>query len=392
MVAVGPPVSLSLEDAVTSGRSDAAALAAARRIGEGESPLSVLARATEVALEFSGREAAGASWSQALLSVAAAASLADREGGAAAAVGAIGFLAHARPSRVRDTEASPVDWPGTRGWVDLVLEDRLAEALGAWDVVPEEERSLAWGAASVASVGGWGAMALLGGGLSRLGAALPALSAALEEATIRAWIPVEPDPAFVEAAGEAGSVVEGIARAISGGAAPARAQVDAESVVVGVAVAALELARRTPDLRSVRGVLVARELLEIARAHPEALDAAARDRVLAFVGSGWDRARWDRRLRGAARSWGEGAFSGEAPPLDGTIDELCRVEARPGFGHNLLLAEAGIALTEMLPRHAPLIAATLAATVPSWTRSRRPHLMLRGAKNPQASGIVAPLK
>lgn len=382
MVAAGPSLSLSLEDAVADGRSEGAGLAAARELAAGADPRSVARRAVEVALELCGREAAGASWSQGLLSVGAATALVGRDGAAAALVGAVGFLAHARPSRTRQTEPRPIVWPGTREWVDLIRENRLGEAIGAWASVGEDRRD-AWAAASTASVGGWGATSLIGGGFARMGAAL-GLRDALDEAAIRAWVSLEPDPLFAEPEGDVEDGVEAVAGAISQGTARARAQAPSRWAVEGAALAALELARRTPDLRSVRGVLLAREYLAL-----PSLDEGARDRLLAFVGSGWDRARWDRRLRGAAKEWGGGPPADVTGDLDAAVAELCRIEARPGFGHNLLLAEAGVALAERLPQRRGLVGAAVAGTLPAWSRSRRPWLMLRSAKNPQRSGIVA---
>jgi hypothetical protein len=108
-------------------------------------------------------------------------------------------------------------------------------------------------------------------------------------------------------------------------------------------------------------------------------------RVLEFVAGGWERARRDRRLRGeratmTRRDLDEAHDEDPVAAWEETIGELCRTELRPGFGHNVKIAESCSWLARALPdRDTPRVLAALRATVPAWTRSRRPALAWREA-------------
>lgn len=225
---------------------------------------------------------------------------------------------------------------------------------------------------------GWGHQAILGGHLARLAARYVSLDEALYEAGIRAWTPLEaegePPPPERDAVEDE---VFAVAEAVSVSPGRAVAQAGLECAVEGASVAALELLRRTQDLRTVHGVTYAREVLALHRVQAVRPDQA--ERLLAFVADGWDRARRDRRLRKEGRQWGRPlwAHPGDWTPL---LAELCRVELRPGFGHNVKIADSCIALADLLPADKGLDGLAfeaLRATLPAWSRSRRPWLALQ---------------
>lgn len=336
-----PPSTPALHLALAEGRVDPAMREAAAALG-GEPPTRVAHSLLAWALERCGREAAGASWSHALLTVSAAAALGERlapERVAPAVVGAAGFLAFARPSRAR-REVQPRPWSGVDAWLDALRAGDLPGALAG----PPGEADRA--RASLLSAAGWGHHGILAGHLGRCALRWPDLADAAWEATVRAWVPMERE-----------ELPPGPGRSLQ-----------------EAAVAALELLRRAPDLRAVHGVTYAREVLELWGA----VDDRAVARLDAFVEQGWERARRERRLRGEAAVFSVPAVEPtDDADRDALLDDLLRTEPRPGFGHNLKIAEASLRLAELLPAERPRIDAALAATRPAWTRSRRPWLIWR---------------
>lgn len=358
MVAVRSHLSsLPLATAVQAGHSDAAMDAAARTLANGAAPRAVLGDLLAVGLEVCGLEAAGASWSHALLSVGATAGLLDEWGPELvrpAVVGAAGFLAHARPTRARSVPSGAQPWPGTPQWLDLIRQGDLDGAVRGWRGGGTE---VAWRRASLMSAAGWGHQAIVGGHFARMAAQFPERSAQLLEAGIRAWVPLE----------------------------VADEPMEADDTVLDAVTAALELLGRSANLRAVHGVTYAREVY--AASLTGALEPEEVARLAGFVRGGWERARRDRRLRGEAAVY-DPSRSMVAPPemgWDELVGELCRTELRPGFGHNVKIAETCSWLRRSLPQSLrPRVHAALAATLPAWTRSRRPALILRSISRPTA--------
>jgi len=384
MVAVHYPLSSSSIDAdlgaaLDAGRSDDAMLGAARALHAGVSPNDLLGQMLEKSMALCGLEAAGASWSHALLSVGAVSGLLTRWGPRTcqpSVVGVAGFLAHARPTRDRVVPDGPSSWPGTRSWLDLIRIGDLNGSIRAWRAGPDVD---AWRAACLLSSAGWGHQAIIGGHFARMGCDFPHLSSRLHEAAIRAWIPMELEPEEEPAIGAPAKGVEQIAEAIS--ESPARAAAQAEAgpeAITGAVVAALALLAKTPDLRAVHGVTYAREVFQWSQTG--VVTPTQRRRLLSFVGGGWDRARRDRRLRGSEMHFQPGSLPAPGDPCawEATIAELCRTELRPGFGHNVKIAETCSWLSAALPpRFAGWVFPALEATVVAWTRSRRPALVWR---------------
>ncbi|MCO4774351.1 MAG: hypothetical protein KDA24_30290, partial [Deltaproteobacteria bacterium] len=229
---------------------------------------------------------------------------------------------------------------------------------------------------------GWGHQAIVGGHFARLGVSFPHAEAVLREAAIRCWVPLELEGELADREGLVVTGVEGMARAISRSPADAVAQGSSLEALQGAAIAALELVRRAPDLRAIHGVTYAREVLEWATVAP--VHPAHAQRLLSFVGGGWERGRRDRRVRGASSQihGGDLLVDTHADWAE-TVGELCRIELRPGFAHNVKIAECCAALADLLPgRFAPLALDAMAATVPAWSRSRRPWMVLKGALRP----------
>lgn len=374
-----PPLDADLRAALNAGRSDDAMASAARALKAGVSPNQLLGQMLEQALVLCGLEAAGASWSHALLSVGAVSGLLTRWGPErcqSSVVGAAGFLAHARPTRARVVPEGARSWTGTRSWLDLIRTGDLNGSIQMWRSGPDAD---AWRDACLLSSAGWGHQAIIGGHFARMARGFPSLSASLHEAAIRAWIPMEPEPDDEQPDGALMVGVEAIAGAISESPARAGAQAQGgEDAVVGAVVAALGLLASTSDLRAVHGVTYAREVLEWARTGP--VTPTQLRRLLSFVGGGWERARRDRRLRGRdVRFSPESLHVAPGPTSwEETIAELCRTELRPGFGHNVKIAETCSWLAGALPpRFTGLVLRALEGTVPAWTRSRRPALVWR---------------
>lgn len=380
MVAVNSPLS-PLRAAVLDGTADLAMELTARALLDGVDGARVAEVLLETALALCGREAAGASWMHALLSVGATTELLQRSGPevvAPAVVGAAGFLTFARPTRLRAIPGGAVAWPGTRDWLRFIQGDRVEDAVRAFRSVPGDVRDEAWREASLVTSAGWGHQAILGGHVTRLAARYAHLDEALHEAAIRAWTPpeVEGEPFSPEGGPVEDGILE-IAKAVSISPGTAVSQAGLGQAVEGAAVAALELLRRTQDLRTVHGVTYAREVLALHRVQAVRPDQA--ERLLAFVAGGWDRARRDRRIRKEGRQWGQPSWAqpGDWTPL---LAELCRVELRPGFGHNVKIADSCVALADLLPAGEGLDGLAfeaLRATLPAWSRSRRPWLALQ---------------
>ncbi|MCO4772121.1 MAG: hypothetical protein KDA24_18960, partial [Deltaproteobacteria bacterium] len=140
MVAVNHQLSSQpLAGLLIEGSVDPAMAAAAAALAQGRPCEELLDDVLQTALSLCGLEAAGASWSHALLSVGAVASLLTRYGpdvAAPAVVGVAGFVAHARPTRARTVPAGPGSWPGTPQWLDLIRAGDLVAAVRGFRAVP----------------------------------------------------------------------------------------------------------------------------------------------------------------------------------------------------------------------------------------------------------------
>lgn len=341
----------TLAGAVVAGRLDRATTAAAEEIAAGASSIEVARTLVGVALSLSGGDLRGATWSHAVLSTLAAAELAGRMPDAVVApavVGLAGFVAFARPSRAAAGGAHP--------------------ALAAADL-----SRLAFDAP-----GGWGHGVLVAGHALR--APWPDLAPALIAAAGRYLVPAESGPGVV---GDAVVVLPGddldparavgLAEAIvAAGEAPLQVRGTRSEIAAGAGLAALELLRQAPNMRGIHHLTVLRETLAAPVDEGRALVLGCR-----FIADGWERARRDRRAREAP------AFSiTPGPGVDrDAIAELLAVEPRPGMGHNIKLASAALALEELLPVGLrPSLRLAVAATLPTWTRSRRPWLVLQAAR------------
>jgi hypothetical protein len=340
-----------LAEAVVAARINRATDIAAERLAAGARPLSLIRELVEVALGLSGRELQGATWSHAVLSTLAAGELAARLPDAVVApavVGLAGFMAFARPSRIATDQ-------------ELVRQS------------PEELLRRAFDAPE-----GWGHGLLVAGHVLR--APWSDLSPSLSDAARRYLTRTEAGPS------RDGDVVT----THPGGLDPDRAVALAEAVVqagpsplalegtrpelaAGIGLAALELLRQAPDMRAIHHLTVLREVL-VAE-----VQSSDRGFVLGgrFVADGWERARRDRR---AIASPEFRITPGPAVDRE-VVTELLRVEPRPNLGHNIKLAAAGLALEELLPAGVhPQLGAAVAATLPTWTRGRRPWLALQAAR------------
>lgn len=331
--------SSSLALAIHGAHPEDALAVAARRLAEGETPRDLARELVSSALALSGGELHGATWSHAVLATLAAVELEARGVDVRPAlVGLAGFLAHARPSRIGDGMSAPQDLPS--------LE---ASALDA--------------------SGGWGHAVLVLGHAARA----PFLRVELLAAAARYLTPPEPGPERPADAVRIGSnddaelVAESV---IFAGEAPLELSASGEALAAGLGLAAAELLRRAPDLRGIHHLTVLRECLLLSDA-PRAVALAAR-----FIADGWERARRDRRGKGAV------SFVREGNGVDAaTIADLLEVEPRPGFGHNVKLVAAALALQDLLPPSVhPALGAAVRATVPTWSRSRRPWLALQAAR------------
>ena len=332
-----------LAAAIHGSHPDTATALVAERVVDGE-PLEDVARdLLRAALALSGHELQGATWIHAVLSTLAAVELIPHAGSkvvAPALVGAAGFLAFARPSRHGDGVMQQVD------------DDAL------------------WRSA-VAAPGGWGHAILTVGHVVRA----PFLGAELRDGARRYLDPPEPGPGQDDDVLADGSMsAADVAAALAGiGSAPLVVRAGSEETRAGLALAACELLVLAPDLRGIHHLTVLREALDApAEVRPRAMTIAAR-----FIADGWERARIDRRAR-VRPEFTEGR--GEALHAD-VVKELLRVEPRPGFGHNIKLAAAVRALEGLLPAevHGALGRAVV-ATLPTWSRSRRPWLALQAAR------------
>jgi len=331
--------SSSLPDAIHGAHPEDALALAAGRMADGESPRDLARELVSAALALSGGELHGATWSHAVLATLAAVEL-DARGidVRSALVGLAGFLAHARPSRIGDGRSASQDVPA--------LE-----------------------AAALKASGGWGHAVLVLGHAGRA----QFLRQELLAAAARYLVPPEPGPERAADAVRLGSSddAELVATSvIAAGEAPLELTASREALAEGLALAAAELLRRAPDLRGIHHITVLRECLLLSDA-PRALGLAAR-----FIADGWERARRDRRGKGAV------SFVRKGDGVDAaTIAELLEVEPRPGFGHNVKLVAAALALQDVLPPSIhPALGAAVRATVPTWSRSRRPWLALQAAR------------
>ncbi len=342
----------TLAEAVVGGHVNRAMGTAAQRIATGARPLSLVRELTEAALTLSGRELQGATWSHAVLSTLAAGELAARLPDAVVApavVGLAGFVAFARPSRVaRDHRLSP-----------LPAQELLTRAFDA--------------------PGGWGHGLLVAGHVLR--APWPDLAPSLTDAARRFLTRTEAGPlvdgdSVTTRAGDSLDADRAVALAVAiveAGPRPLALEGTPSELAAGIALAALELLRQAPDMRAIHHVTVLREaLLAEARSSGRGLRLGGR-----FVADGWERARRDRRAPG---SYEFRLAPGAAVDRE-VAAELLRVEPRPNMGHNIKLVAACLALEELLPAGVrPQLGEALAATLPTWTRGRRPWLALQAAR------------
>ncbi len=347
-----PTLDQMLAEAVGRGDVNRAMGVAAERLAAGAPPVSLIRGLVEAALTLSGRELQGATWSHAVLSTLAAGELTVRLPDAVVApavVGLAGFVAFARPSRsAKDDVLSP-----------LSADELLRRAFDA--------------------SGGWGHGLLVAGHVLR--APWPDLTPSLTDAARRFLARTEVGPF------QAGDVVmthpgdhldpeRAAALALSiaqAGTGPLTLDGTRPELSAGIALAGLELLRRAPDMRAIHHLTVLREVLLAEE------QSAGRGLVLGgrFVADGWERARRDRRAMASPEFR---LTPGAAVDRD-VAAELLRVEPRPNLGHNIKLVAASLALEELLPEGVhPQLGAAVAATLPTWTRGRRPWLALQAAR------------
>ncbi len=356
----------------------AAVLAVGRKAYEAELPLVVwLGAVLDWAREESAGEGAGTRWAHALQSLAASAELSEalsEEAGWAAALGATEFLACARPSRKRTLDPVPALPLDSGAWTDALRNGRWASVerslvvgweghctnfageTGAMDLSGTASDGAQEVRAVVAETGfrldrQWGHAALMAQAMDALGARLPRHHLLCLRFALRSWASGEGDA--------------GLARRVE--EAPLAAGAAMPEDLHQLAIHACREVVRRPSWRNLHTLCLA----------SAAVDAVDRLGLAPL---------WPFRSLRAALDPGTVAseerlpLAPALPGLETLLEEACRCEVLPSFGHHLQLAAAVLRLQRLLSGEGPRWAvAALAASQPSWVLLRRPWLVLRSA-------------